>query len=131
MAGRRLGYRVVGYSPLFIEYATSARGYTLILLVFLLSLQCGRALVRQPDVNELWVTYAFITALGFLTIPLMAFPAAITGAWMLILRYWMGGLAGLLPFTDKTVGGFGLALTITLLLHTRADRVWIRHPVLQ
>ena len=113
-----LATALLATSPLFIEYATSARGYTLMLLFFLLSLLCGRALVRRPDVNELWMAYALITALGFLTIPLMAFPAAITGAWMVILRYRVGGLAGLLPFAGKMVGGFGLAMTITLLLYT-------------
>ena len=116
--GAALATSLLATSPLFIEYATNARGYTLLLLFFLLSLLCGRALVRRPDANGLWVVYALITALGFLTIPLMAFPAAITGTWMVLLRYQAGGLAALLSFTGRMVVWSGIVLTLSLLLYT-------------
>lgn len=40
---------LAGTSPLFIEYATNARGYTLLALLFMVTLLCGQGLVRRPD----------------------------------------------------------------------------------
>lgn len=104
-------------SPLFLEYGTNARGYTLLTLFFALSLLHGRALVRRPNANKLWMSQAVIIALGFLATPIMAFPAAITVTWMLMLRYRQGGIAGLLPFTVKMGVWFCIALAITLILY--------------
>lgn len=105
-------------SPFFIEYATNARGYTLLILFFLLSLLCGRSLVRRPDANGLWMLQALVISLGFLAIPLMVFPATIVPTWMLILRYRESGIVGLLPFTVKMVAWFCIALALTLILYT-------------
>lgn len=104
-------------SPLFLEYATNARGYTLLTLFFVLLLLHGRALVRRPNANKLWMSQAVISALGFLTTPIMAFPVAITVTWMLMLRYRQGGIAGLLPFTVKMAVWFCITLAITLVLY--------------
>ena len=113
-----LATALLATSPLYIEYAANARGYTLLILFFLLSLLCGRGLVRRPDANELWMLQALIISLGFLTTPLMVFPAAITMTWMLILRYREGDIVAFLPFACKTVLWSCITLAITLLLYT-------------
>lgn len=107
-------------SPFFIEYATNARGYSLVTLFFLLSLLCGRRLVRRPDTNGLWMFQALVISLGFLTHFVMVFPVTITATWMLILRYREGGNAALRPFAGKMALWCCITLAITLLLYTPA-----------
>ena len=104
-------------SPLFIEYATNARGYSLMLLLFVLLLLCGRALVRMPANRVVWALYAVFIALGFLTIPVMAFPAAIVAAWMLLARWREGGAAAMPPFAARTAAWSSVALALTMLLY--------------
>ena len=45
---------LVGTSPLFIEYATNARGYTLTGLAFMVLLLCGQGIVRRPEDHVRW-----------------------------------------------------------------------------
>lgn len=103
-------------SPLFIEYATNARGYSLILLMFVLLLIVGETLTRWPDRYPLWGLYATMIALGFLTIPIMAFPATIVVVWMLLVR-WREGCA-VRPFIVRMTVWSIAALTLTLVLYT-------------
>ena len=73
---------LAGTSPLFIEYATNARGYTLLTLLFMVTLLCGQGLVRRPDDHVRWGLFAAAAVLGFFTTPIMAFPVAIAAVWM-------------------------------------------------
>ena len=91
-----------GMSPLLVEYATHARGHTLLLLFFTAALLCGRSLVRKPDNRALWAAWAGAIALGSFTMPLMVFPAATTVVWMLLVRWREGGRAAVGPFAVKT-----------------------------
>lgn len=104
-------------SPLFIEYATNARGYSLMLLLFVLLLLCGRALVRMPANRVVWALYAVFVACGFLTIPVMAFPVAIVAVWMLLARRREGGAAAMPSFAARTAVWSSVALALTLLLY--------------
>lgn len=103
-------------SPLFIEYATNARGYSLVLLMFVLLLIVGEILTRRPDQYPLWVLYAAMIALGLLTIPIMAFPATIVAVWMLLVR-WREGYA-MRPFVVRMTIWSVVAITLTLVLYT-------------
>lgn len=105
-------------SPMFVEYASNARGYSLMGLLWTLSLCVGSVLVRQPDRRALWRLYAVLLALGHLTIPIMVFPAAITTAWMLLVR-WRGG-DSLRPFAVRLAGWSGVALALTAALYAPA-----------
>ena len=107
----------VGTSPIFIEYATNARGYTLMLLFFMAAMLCGQALVRSPDRRALWGLWAAALALGFFTIPLMVFPATATAAWMLLTRCRRCGREGLASFAAKIAAWSGAALVLTLALY--------------
>ena len=108
----------VGTSPIFIEYATNARGYTLMLLFFMVAMLCGQALVRSPDRRALWGLWAAALGLGFFTIPLMGFPATATAAWMLLSRWRRYGREGLASFAAKTAAWSGAALLLALVLYT-------------
>ena len=99
-----------GMSPLVVEYATHARGHTLLLLFFTAALLCGRSLVRKPDNRALWAAWAGAIALGLFTMPLMVFPAATTLVWMLLVRWREGGRAAAGPFAVKTAAWSAVAL---------------------
>ncbi len=112
-----LATALIATSPLFIEYATNARGYTLLTLFFLLSLLCVQALLCRPDATRPWTLFAVCMALGFFTIPLMAFPAAVTVTWMLVVRWRQGGAAAMPSFLARTAAWSGVALALALILY--------------
>ena len=102
----------VGASPFFVSYATDARGYTLLLLFFATALLCGQTLVRAPNSRRLWATWTTVVALGFYTMPLMAFPAVATVIWMLAARWRRYGRDGIALFAGKTAVCSAAALAI-------------------
>ena len=104
-------------SPFFVNLATNARGYTLIMLLFVVALLCGQALVRSPDRKALWAAWAGALALGFYTVPLMAFSAATAVAWMLIARWRRCGNAGLPSFAARTAAWSVAALAVAVALY--------------
>ena len=103
---------LVAPSPIFIGFATNARGYTLLLLLFVTALLCGRAVLRSPHKNALWAAWAATVALGCYTVPVMVFPASTTAAWMLLVRWRRRGDDGLgfRPFAFRTIAWSGVAL---------------------
>ena len=107
----------VGASWFFLFYATNARGYTLLLLLFVVALSCGQALVRSPDRKTLWAIWAVAIAAGIYTIPLMVFPAALTAFWMLLVRRARTGGHGLRPFALRLAAWAAVALVSALLLY--------------
>ena len=106
----------VGMSPLLVEYATHARGHTMLAFLFMATLLCGRALARQPGRNGLWAAWATAIALGFYTMPLMGFPALTAAIWMLLMRRREGGRAAVRPFAVKTAAWSVAALAGAALL---------------
>lgn len=90
-------------SPVFLGYAIQARGYTLLLLLFVTALLCARALVRSPGKTALWAAWAAAISLGLYTIPVMVFPAALVVAWMLLLRWRRSSTDGYRQFAARTV----------------------------
>lgn len=105
-------------SPMFVEYASNARGYSLMGLLWTLSLCVGRVLVRRPDRVLLWILYAVLLALGHLTIPVMVFPAAVAAAWMLLVRWRSGD--GVRPFAVRLLGWSGGAAALAAALYAPA-----------
>ena len=107
----------VGASWFFVYFATNARGYTLLLLLFVVALSCGQVLVRSPDRRALWAIWTVAIAAGIYTIPLMVFPAALTAFWMLLVRRARTGGRGLRPFALRTAAWAAVALVLALLLY--------------
>ena len=107
----------VGASWFILFYATNARGYTLLLLLFVVALSCGQALVRSPDRKTLWAIWAGAIAAGLYTTPIMVFPAALTASWMLLVRRVRTGGHGLLPFALRMAAWAAVALVSALLLY--------------
>lgn len=111
---------LVGASPFFVGYATNARGNTLLTLMFVAALLCGQALVWSPNRKALWGAWAAAIALGFYTMPLMAFPAVATVAWMLATRWRRCGREGFRPFLVKTLAWSAAALALAGVLYLPA-----------
>jgi len=67
-------------SPLVL-YSTNARGYTLLLLIWMLLLAVA---TRLPDRQGRggWAAFAVLATLGFYTMPLMIYPFAIVAVWI-------------------------------------------------
>lgn len=74
---------LVAASSLCIEYSTSARGYTLWCVMFLIALALGSWL-RTRRIAFGWGVFALICALGFYTIPLMVYPFGFLMTWLLL-----------------------------------------------
>ena len=102
----------------FVEFATNARGYTLLCLLFVAALLCGQSLVHRPERKTLWTTWAATIGLGFFTMPLMAFPAVATVCWMMLARWRRRGREGLGSFAVKIAGWSVVALAFAGVLYT-------------
>jgi len=66
-----------------IGYSTTARGYTLICLIFLLILALA-TYVRQSKNHAAWLLFAVLSAIGFYTIPVMLYPFGSVVIWLLL-----------------------------------------------
>lgn len=93
---------LVATAPYFIEYATNARGYTLMLLMFACALKCGQALIASPGRRTLWAVWSATIALGLYAVPVMAYPAASAAIWMILARWRRCGRDGLRRFALRT-----------------------------
>ena len=99
-------------SPYFVRYATEARGYTLMLVLFVSALLCGQALIRTPERRALWALWAATVGLGFFAMPIMVFPAAVAVTWMALARWRRCGRKALRPFVAKTAAWSCAALAL-------------------
>jgi 4-amino-4-deoxy-L-arabinose transferase-like glycosyltransferase len=72
---------LVAASGALILYATNARGYSLVVLAFLLLTLQGARLLRGSPSHE-WVHFAVIAALGLWTIPVMLYPLGAVALWL-------------------------------------------------
>ena len=111
---------LVGTSPLFIEYATNARGYMLTGLALMALLLCGQGVVRRPEDPVRWALFAVVTALGLFVWPGAAFPVAIATAWMVLVRWRETGIAGMRSLAVNGAVWGAVAAALTLLLYAPA-----------
>ncbi|MBI5056257.1 MAG: glycosyltransferase family 39 protein [Nitrospirae bacterium] len=73
----------VATSDPLIYFSIAARGYSLLVLFFLLIIVIA-AYLKQNDNLFLWLLFAIISALGFYTIPIMLYPYGIVIIWLLL-----------------------------------------------
>lgn len=108
---------LLGASPFFIEYATNARGYTLVGLAFVALLLCGRGIAHHPLSPGRWATFAGVSALGVFAHPTAIFPVAIATAWVVLVRWRESGVAGLRALGLRGVVWGAIAAAIALCLY--------------
>lgn len=75
-----LGAALVACSAHLIEYATNARGYSIVTLFSLLQVLLAKRIVRHARHADL-TGFAIVSALGLFTVPTMLYPTAATIAW--------------------------------------------------
>ena len=81
-----LGAAFAAASTSLILYSTNARGYTIVVALFLvLLLLADRLRVASQPVN--WVLVALLGALGLYTIPVMLYPLGVVAVWLLTAGY--------------------------------------------
>ncbi|NOZ69766.1 MAG: hypothetical protein GXP46_11120 [Deferribacteres bacterium] len=66
-----------------IGYSTTARGYTMICLIFL-SILALAPYIRQNKNHAAWLLFAVLSAIGFYTIPIMLYPFGTVVIWLLL-----------------------------------------------
>ena len=72
---------IVAYSGTLTLYSTNARGYSILVLAFLLLVLVGARLLRHGSAAG-WVAFAVIAALGLWTVPVMLFPLGAVALWL-------------------------------------------------
>ena len=80
-------------SAALVAYSANGRGYTMMILFFLIAVALGAAVLRRPYNRALWTLWAANAVLGFCTMPLMALPLGVVGTW-LSLSLLLGGSHG-------------------------------------
>lgn len=78
-----IGAALVATSSPLIEYSANARGYSFVVLAFLLLLALGRSLIQRDD-PVLWALFALVTALGLWAVPSTLYAVATVGLWLAV-----------------------------------------------
>ena len=106
----------VASSPALINYSVNARGYTLLILLFLLILFLATYLQVRENACA-WVVFALLSSLGFYTIPIFLYPFGIVWLWLFLSI--LTGVVGRerVRLLTRWVGAGGLSGFVTLLLY--------------
>jgi 4-amino-4-deoxy-L-arabinose transferase-like glycosyltransferase len=104
---------IVAASGVLTLYATNARGYSIVVLAFLLLILTAVRLLRGAPPHE-WFTFAIIAALGLWTIPVMLYPLGTVSVW-LVLSFLLEDRRAELR---RLAIALGLAGGLTLLLYS-------------
>lgn len=78
-----LASAIVAVSPALVEYSAQARGYTMLALALVLGFAIATLLGDRSTVTG-WLAFAAVFALGFFTVPTMAFGYGVVCAWLLL-----------------------------------------------
>lgn len=73
----------VAASPVLVLFSTNARGYSLLLLFFLILAALGAHLLRDRSPGG-WLLFVVVGALGLHTIPVMLYPLGAVAAWLVV-----------------------------------------------
>jgi hypothetical protein len=93
-------------------YSTNARGYSIVVLAFLLLLLIAVRLARGES-QALWFSFALVAAAGLWTIPVMLYPLGAASVWFALTVVVEGRREEL----RRLVIGLGLAGTIALVAY--------------
>ncbi|HUG08776.1 MAG TPA: hypothetical protein VMP13_07780 [Acidimicrobiia bacterium] len=74
---------LVAGSSMLIEYSIVARGYTMVAAAFIVLLELGRRLLREPSFR-CWAMWTLVATGGLATVPVFLLPLSAVGIWMLV-----------------------------------------------
>lgn len=110
---------IVASSGVLVLYSTNARGYTIVVLAFLLLVLSAIRLQRGAGIGQ-WIAFSVIAALGLWTIPVMLYPLGTVAVW-LALSLWLDGKRAEIRRLAIALGGAGaLALLLYLPVISRS-----------
>jgi hypothetical protein len=96
-------------------YSTNARGYSLVVALFLVLLLLADRLRERARLGD-FALFAAVAAIGLYTIPVMLYPLGVVGAWLLLVARREGGAAGR-RLAVGVVAASALAVAIAGLLY--------------
>lgn len=105
-------------SSMMIEYSTIARGYMMVAVAFVVLMELSRRLLNRPS-PPLWVAWIGVSVVGFVTVPVFAFPFVAILNWLVI-----NVLAGRRPtglrFLARVAVATGVVGVLSVLLYVPA-----------
>ena len=78
-----LGAALAAGSTTLVLYSTNARGYSLVVALFLVLLLLADHLRTSQQLSR-WATFAVVGAVGLYTIPVMLYPLGVVVVWLLL-----------------------------------------------
>jgi 4-amino-4-deoxy-L-arabinose transferase-like glycosyltransferase len=108
-----LAVAIVSSSGILVLYSTSARGYSLIALAFLLLVLIAIRLLKGATAHQ-WVAFALVGSLGLWTIPVMLYPLGTIALWFAI----SAGMEGKRAEVIRLAVALGVTAALTLLLYS-------------
>ncbi|MFL5617732.1 MAG: glycosyltransferase family 39 protein [Gemmatimonadaceae bacterium] len=100
--------------PALVLYSTNARGYSIIVLAFLVLLMLGDAAIER-DSWWPWLIIAVVTALGMYTVPVMLYPAGAAMLWTLAEAARRGGTGAAHSLVPRMAAAVALAAVLTVM----------------
>ena len=113
-------------SPVFMLYATSARGYSWVMLFTVWALLLALRLQARTD-RAAWLLLVVCGAFGVWTIPVMVYPLAVVYLWLLVQAVLqpIAGVPFLRRITGLAVSGMAM-VALALVLYTPAfGKDWV------
>jgi 4-amino-4-deoxy-L-arabinose transferase-like glycosyltransferase len=104
---------LVASSGVLTLYSTNARGYSIVVLAFLLLLLAALRLHRGAPPTE-WFTFAIIAALGLWTVPTMLYPLGAVALWFALSTLVEGKRSEL----RRLAIALGIALALTAVAYS-------------
>ncbi|MEP6990651.1 MAG: hypothetical protein ABJA80_06950 [bacterium] len=104
----------VGSTPLIL-YAINARGYSLVVALFLVALLAADRL-RAQETTGRWLTFVACGALGLYTIPIMLYPFGVAATWLALSARTLAAGARR-RFLVRVGAAFAAALAVAGLLY--------------
>ena len=78
-----LGAALAAASTTLVLYSTNARGYSMVVMLFLLMLLVADDLRRRPSPRG-WLVLTLLAAAGLYTIPIMLYPLGVVSLWLVL-----------------------------------------------
>lgn len=110
---------ILSASSILIEFSTNARGYTIVIFIFLVILGLARYIKNNNNIFAC-VLFSFISSLGFFTMPLMLYPFIVVIVWL-----FLSILKNDSPINKRTnlknlIISIFLTIIFTIILYSRA-----------
>ena len=110
---------LVAVLPGLILYTANARGYSMVVLAFLLLLPVVNALADMESLSR-WIAFGLLIAFGAATIPVMLYPAGAATLWLVAERARRHGLTAMAPFALRLLGVLAVAGALTAVVYVPA-----------